>query len=77
MSVTLTGPVCDGGRCAQVLAGIAEAKVRLTDGAAARDKAVLDEVFADAELALDERQRGVWPAAVVRAIQRVLGGGES
>lgn len=69
--MTLTGPVCDAGRCAQVLAAFAEVRARQPEQLAA----VLTTVRDDARLALDERQRASWTDVVRDAIGKLTGGG--
>jgi len=66
-------PLCDAGRCAQLVEGLALAKRRMVDSQGAQLAAVLAEVAEDAELGLDGRQREVWPAVVTRAVGRLFG----
>jgi hypothetical protein len=68
--MTLTGPVCDAGRCAQVLAAFAGVRARQPEQLAS----VLTTVRDDARLGLDERQRGVWADVVGDAIRKLTGG---
>jgi len=68
---TLTGPVCDAGRCAQLVKGLAEARNRMLDSQGEQLAAVLRFAAEDSELALDERQRKAWPAVAVRAVTKL------
>lgn len=70
----LTGPVCDAGRCAQLVKGLAEARNRMVETQGEQLAAVLRFVAEDPELELDDRQRKAWPAVVVRAMERLSGG---
>lgn len=69
----LTGPVCDAGRCSQVIAALAAAKARMQDAEADRLAAAFESLRDDAELALTDGQRTAFPAAVVRAVRRLIG----
>lgn len=71
----LTGPVCDAGRCSQVIAALAEAKARMQDAEADRLQAAFELLRDDALLALTDEQRTAFPAAVVRAVRRLVEGG--
>jgi hypothetical protein len=71
--MTLTGPVCDAGRCSQLLAALAEAKVRMERVQVDHLGAILESMRDDAELGLTPEQRATWPVVVVRATRRLLG----
>lgn len=71
--MTLTGPVCDAGRCSQVLAAFASVRQRALDAQAATFVALMEAARDDAELKLDERQRQEWPAVMRRAIAAATG----
>lgn len=70
----LTGPLCDAGRCAQLVQALAEARNRMVDTQGEQLAAVLRSAAEDPELGLDERQCKAWPAVVVRAITRLTEG---
>lgn len=71
----MTAPLCDAGRCAQLLAGLAEAKKRLIEGQGAQMAAVLRAVVDDPEFAASEAQRSAWPALLARHVAAITGGG--
>ena len=70
---TLTGPVCDAGRCAQLVKGLAEARNRMVETQGGQLAEVLRFAAEDPELRLDDRQRAAWPAVIVRAIGKLTG----
>lgn len=70
----MTAPLCDAGRCAQLLAGLAEARQRMADGQGEQLAAVFRALLEDGELALMAEQRAVWPAALARAVAAALPG---
>lgn len=65
----MTGaPLCDAGRCAQLLAGLAEARSRLIAGYGDRVAEVMGAVLADPELGLSVEQRARVPAVLARHV---------
>lgn len=69
----MTGPLCDSGRCAQLVQGLAQVRSKMVDTQAVQLAQVLTWAGEDVEVALDERQRAAWPSAVQRAISRLTG----
>jgi hypothetical protein len=71
--VTLEAPLCDAGRCAQLLAGLAEARQRMVTGQGRQLEQAFRTVLDDPGLALTAEQRAAWPLAVARAVEALTG----
>jgi hypothetical protein len=59
-------PLCDAGRCAQLVEALAAAKARMVASQSEQLVVILTAVFADPELGLSEAQRGLVPGLLAR-----------
>lgn len=69
----MTAPLCDAGRCAQVVEALAAAKTRMVQRQGEQLAAVLRAVFADPELGATEAQRVLLPVLLERHVSQIAG----